>query len=124
VPEAVFLGPDWFGYYPDSESHHASRAVDPDKIITLSFQQLESFILLPGKNGRGLNFTSSTVRHEVGSCLIEAERAWLFELLQQWRQGIDVQRARDTRIIDAEMASWKERWSDPWQTGIVDKGGS
>jgi len=127
VPEAVFLGPDWMAYYPGSEVRDvrviplvplgSASAVDPEKIITLAAQRLTGFI----QDANGLFFTSDTLRQEIGACLILAERDWLFALLHQWRQGIDKRGARDTSIIDAEMASWKKRWSDP-ETGITDKG--
>ena len=135
VPEAVFLGPDWFGYYPGSNTHvgfalwprhlaaSKAEAVDSAKIVTLAVHQLREFAMESFGGPPRLLFTDAVMRREIGACLIDPERAWLFALLQQWRQGIDVQRVRDVRVIDAAMAAWKQRWSDPEQTGIIDQGG-
>ncbi|MCI0684242.1 MAG: hypothetical protein L0Y71_19200 [Gemmataceae bacterium] len=131
VPEAVFLGPDWLAYYPGSEVRDfrvvplvplgRTRAVDPEKIVTLAVQRLRGFALDRVEGIGKLFFDSDCGRQEIGGCLVPAERDWLFALLEQWRLGIDKRGVRDTSIIDAEMASWKKRWSDP-ETGITDKG--
>src|SRR5687767_424719 len=104
VPEAVFLGPDWMAYYPGSEVRDvrvipllplgSPSAVDPEKIITLAVQQLTGIVLERGELARSLFITSDNLRQEIGACLVPSERDWLFDVLQQWRQGIDKRGAR------------------------------
>src|SRR5688500_705405 len=98
----------------------AASPVDHDKIITVAVQRLPGIVLDHVEGASRLWLTSDMWRQEIGACLVPSERDWLFAVLQQWRQGIDQRAARDTSIIDAEMASWKKRWSDP-ETGIMEK---
>ncbi|MCI0684241.1 MAG: hypothetical protein L0Y71_19195 [Gemmataceae bacterium] len=107
-PESVLLDDDWFSYdpgvcYPVTYRprnailklcwhvfHTPSRTVIPR-------EHLAKFELVGAGHGQRLRFQRDLDSIEIGNCLTESEREWLFGVLEHWRSGMDLDDLARTR---------------------------
>jgi len=94
LPESVRLEPDRLQYFPGrgpSESRSCAdlpgggvMPVTPAPAANVPRAAIRAFVIDRVSNRQRLYFDANDRRTEIGGCLTEAERAWLFAVLQQW----------------------------------------
>lgn len=100
-PEGILLADDWFCYDPGatcppmsgwdySFSIHWRYVFHAPNRMVISRQDLARFELVRTGDCQRLGFQHDLETVEIGNCLIEAERKWLFTVLEHWRAGVDL----------------------------------
>lgn len=129
LPEAILLGADWFGYFPGAAPRPRliprpwitpKLAVDVKRIVALPAADLAPFEIKPSQSRRRIFFQHGDRSAEIGVSLNVSERLWLYDVLEKWRQGTDLQHTREPAEINHAIADWVKHWSDPNRTGIMD----
>jgi hypothetical protein len=93
-PESVRLEADRLQYFPGSGPSESRSCADlpgggvmpvtPSPAADVPRAAIRGFVIDRVSNRQRLYFDANDTRTEIGGCLTEAERAWLFAVLQQW----------------------------------------
>jgi hypothetical protein len=113
-PEAIILADDWFGYDPGrtpppmygwgySFSKVWHFVFDPPKRIFVNKQDLAKFELGRLGERQRLTFENDIETVEIGQCLQESERRWLFSVLEHWRKGTKIRNLDDVALLDESI---------------------